>query len=108
MIGQISAENLAQQYNPINSHDVTANINKAPGKGKNGTEFKEILGGLISDVDRAQKEADLSLKSLAKGENTSVQDVVMKMEEADLSFKLMKEVRNKLLDAYKEIMSMQA
>lgn len=108
MIGQISPENFAQQFNQIKNLDTNADINKGLETGKTGTKFEEVLGGLISDVDQAQKEADLSLKSLAKGEDTSIQDVVMKMQEADLSFKLMKEVRNKLLDAYKEIMSMQA
>ena len=108
MIGQITSDDFAQQFNQINNIDPSQNINATQQAGKSGSEFQDILGGLISDVDQAQKEADLSLKSLAKGENTSIQDVVMKMEEADLSFKLMKEVRNKLLDAYKEIMSMQA
>ena len=68
--------------------------------------FDEVLNGLIKDVDMAQKEADLSIKQLAAGESTSIQDVVMKMEEADIAFSMMKEIRNKLLDAYKEVISM--
>ncbi|MCM8524900.1 MAG: flagellar hook-basal body complex protein FliE [Lentisphaeraceae bacterium] len=68
--------------------------------------FDKVLGDLISEVDVAQKEADVSIKQLAAGESTSIQDVVMKMEEADIAFQLMKEVRNKLLEAYKEVLSM--
>lgn len=105
MIDGISTNDFVQQFGQAGGAGQAAQSNQAP---QAGGEFKEILGNLISDVDQAQKEADLSLESLAKGENTSIQDVVMKMEEADLSFKLMKEVRNKLLDAYKEIMQMQA
>jgi len=104
MIGQISTDDFVRQFDQAGAGQA-AQSTPAP---QAGGEFKEILGNLISDVDQAQKSADLSLESLAKGENTSIQDVVMKMEEADLSFKLMKEVRNKLLDAYKEIMQMQA
>jgi len=104
MIGQISTDDFVRQFDQAGAGQA-AQSNPAP---QAGGEFKEILGNLISDVDQAQKSADLSLESLAKGESTSIQDVVMKMEEADLSFKLMKEVRNKLLDAYKEIMQMQA
>ncbi|MCM8542379.1 MAG: flagellar hook-basal body complex protein FliE [Lentisphaeraceae bacterium] len=68
--------------------------------------FDKVLGDLIKEVDVAQKEADVSIQQLAAGESTSIQDVVMKMEEADVAFQLMKEVRNKLLEAYKEVLSM--
>lgn len=70
-----------------------------------GADFKSVLGNLIEDVDNAQKEADVSLKKLATGETNSIQEVVMKMEQADVSFKMMLEIRNKLLQAYKDIMS---
>jgi|SaaInlStandDraft_1057018.scaffolds.fasta_scaffold44633_1 flagellar hook-basal body complex protein FliE len=73
---------------------------------KDAPAFDEVLSQLIQDVDVAQKEADTSIKQLASGESTSIQDVVMKMEEADVAFQLMKEVRNKLLEAYKEVLTM--
>ena len=73
-----------------------------------GADFKSVLGQLINDVDQAQKEADVSLKKLATGETNSIQEVVVKMEQADVSFKLTLEIRNKLLQAYKDIMSSQA
>ena len=66
--------------------------------------FKDVLSQLIGDVDSAQKQADVSLKQMAAGEdNVSIQDVVMKMEQADLSFEMMKTIRDKLLSAYKEV-----
>lgn len=68
--------------------------------------FDQVLNNLIKEVDVAQKEADVSIKQLAAGESTSIQDVVMKLEEADIAFQLMKEVRNKLLEAYKEVLQM--
>jgi len=68
--------------------------------------FQDALVNLITEVDQAQKAADVSLKTLAAGDSTSIQDVVMKLEQADLSFLLMKQVRDKLLQAYKEVMSM--
>ena len=108
MIEQISSDDFVRQFGQLNNAGSSAQSNSAPQGVQSGGEFKEILGNLISDVDEAQKVADLSLESLAKGENTSIQEVVMKMEEADLSFKLVKEVRNTLLEAYKEIMQMQA
>jgi flagellar hook-basal body complex protein FliE len=75
---------------------------KAP---EGGDDFAKLVEGLIKDVDKAQKNSDTSMKQLATGETTNIQDVVTKLEEADVAFQLMKEVRNKLLDAYKEVMS---
>ncbi len=70
------------------------------------TEFKDMLTKMIGDVDQSQKAADVSLKQMAAGDPSSnIQDVVLKMEQADLSFKLMKEIRDKLVGAYKEVMS---
>jgi len=83
---------------------------KTPGAGTAGgaPNFGEVLQGLISDVDQAQKQANVSLEKLATGETQSLQDVVMRMEEADLAFNMMKSIRDKLLAAYKEVMSMQS
>jgi flagellar hook-basal body complex protein FliE len=47
------------------------------------------------------------VKSLAQGEITDVHEVMLAMTRADLSFRMMLEVRNKLLEAYQEVMRMQ-
>lgn len=70
--------------------------------------FQDLFSRLIQDVDEAQKNADVSIQHLASGEpGTSIQDVVLKLEEADITFRLMKEIRDKLLSAYQEIVNMQ-
>ena len=72
------------------------------------SSFGNMLNNLLSEVNEAQQVADVSLQQLAAGEESaSLQDVVMKMEEADLTFSLMKEIRDKLINAYKETISMQ-
>ena len=109
MIDRISSDMLLQQMEQMKESVGGASSPGAVAP-QNETEgdFRKVLGKLISDVDSAQKDADVSLKGLATGETTSIQEVVMKMEQADISFKLMKEIRDKLLTAYKDIMSMQA
>lgn len=72
-----------------------------------GVPFSEMLGDLLNNVDQAQKQADESIQRLAAGDSVSLQDVVLRLEEADLTFRLMKEIRDKLISAYKEVMSMQ-
>ncbi len=101
LINQMSAESLVK---------VAEKFQEQVGVGKEGVDapaFEEVLQQLISDVDSAQKEADESIQSLVASEPTSIHDVVLKMEEADLAFKLMKEIRDKLVTAYKEVISMQ-
>ncbi len=70
--------------------------------------FQDMLKTLLTEVDQAQRAADTSIHQLVKGdEAASIQDVVVRLEEADLAFRLMKEVRDKLVQAYKEVVSSQ-
>ncbi len=69
--------------------------------------FKNLLQGLVSHVDTLQKDADASIRGLATGETTNVHDVTIKMEEAGIAFDLMMQVRNKLMEAYQELIKMQ-
>ncbi|OGV68541.1 MAG: flagellar hook-basal body complex protein FliE [Lentisphaerae bacterium RIFOXYA12_FULL_48_11] len=70
--------------------------------------FKDMLKGLVDKVDSLQKDADASIKGLVTGETTNLHDVKIKMEEAGVAFDLMMEIRNKLLDAYQQVMKMQS
>lgn len=76
-------------------------------KGSKDKAFGELVTDYLEEVNRLQKEADKSVFDLATGRTESLQDVVVAVNEADLSFRLMMQIRNKLLDAYREIMRMQ-
>ncbi|KJU84901.1 Flagellar hook-basal body complex protein FliE [Candidatus Magnetobacterium bavaricum] len=67
--------------------------------------FDTALKNAFSEVDAIQKEADKAIKELTTGGD--VTKAVLAMEKADMSFQLMLEVRNKLLNAYDEVMRMQ-
>ena len=69
--------------------------------------FGNVLQGMIDNVDSLQKEADASIRQLVAGEGVDVHNVAARMNEAEVAFDLMMEVRNKLLDAYRDIMKMQ-
>ena len=107
MVDRISSDMLLQQMEQMKESVSASSPGAVAPQNETEGDFKKVLGKLISDVDSAQKDADVSLKGLATGETSSIQEVVMKMEQADISFKLMKEIRDKLLTAYKDIMSMQ-
>ncbi len=76
------------------------------GNGQSGS-FTALLQESIAKVSEVQVNADRAIESLAKGEATNVHEAMIAVEEANLSFNMMLQVRNKLLAAYEEIMRMQ-
>jgi flagellar hook-basal body complex protein FliE len=79
----------------------------APGQAPQGTDFKGMLQNYVDQVNQLQTQADKAVVDLASGKMDNLHQVVAAIDEADLSFRLMMEIRNKLLDAYNEIMHMQ-
>ena len=71
---------------------------------KRRTDFAEILGKAIHEVDALQKESEAAQAGYAAGDPVDLHDVLIKIEEAEIAFKTMMEVRNKLVDAYREVM----
>src|SRR5574344_548298 len=69
--------------------------------------FKELLNGAINEVNDTQIEGYNSMRDIATGKVTNLQEAVQKIEEAELSLKLGLEVKNKAINAYREIMRMQ-
>jgi flagellar hook-basal body complex protein FliE len=66
-----------------------------------------MLGKLVSEVNAQQLNANQSVNALQSGANVPLHQAVISMEEASVSFQLMAEVRNRLLESYQEIMRMQ-
>ncbi len=68
--------------------------------------FQKALQEALDEVNSLQHQADRAVKELAVGETQDLHKTMIMLEKADLSFRLMMQVRNKLLDAYQEIMRM--
>ncbi len=82
------------------------------GKGGLNTEkpekaFGEVLKESITEVNRLQNEADKAAKDLALGRAENIHDVMIAMEKASVSFRMMMQVKNKMIEAYQEVMRMQ-
>ena len=75
--------------------------------GKAAHPFADVLASSLDEVNTLQQKADAAATSLATGDTMSLHDTMIAMEQADLSFRLMMQVRNKIVDAYQEIMRMQ-
>ncbi len=69
--------------------------------------FSSMLGKMVSDVNAEQTVSAQAVSALQSGQNVPLHQAVIAMEEANVSFQLMVEVRNRLMDAYQEIMRMQ-
>jgi flagellar hook-basal body complex protein FliE len=71
-----------------------------------GADFGSMLKDAIGTLDSLGQQADDSSLKLATGQPVDIHDVMLNSEQASLGFQLALQVRNKLVDAYSEIMRM--
>ncbi len=71
------------------------------------TGFAEMLSDAVAQTNKAQLNADSSAVALQTGKAENLHEVMLSMEEADISMRLLVQMRNKALDAYQEVMRMQ-
>ena len=69
--------------------------------------FSDTIKDFLDAVNKDQKEASQSVEDFITGESETLADAMTKLEEANLSFQLMLEIKNKLVDAYNELNRMQ-
>jgi len=79
---------------------------KLQGPGREEKSFGQILKESVEEVNRLQGAANKAIEELATGETKNIHETMIALEKAGISFKLMLEVRNKILDAYREVMRM--
>jgi len=72
-----------------------------------GSSFGGLLSQMVRDVNAKQGVAAQALQDLQSGHNVSLHQAMIAMEEAGVSFQLMVEVRNRLLESYQELMRLQ-
>lgn len=70
-------------------------------------KFSEALSNAISDLNKSQVQSDVVTEKFIKGEITDIHDVMIAAQKASVTRQAAIEVRNKVIDAYKEIMRMQ-
>ena len=71
------------------------------------SSFSDVLRKSVEKVNTLQKQADAAINDLVVGDNKDIVQTMIMMEKADVSFRLMMQVRNKIIQAYEEIMRMQ-
>jgi len=93
----------SQELEKLNSDSAPQAAASAPG----GSSFQNLLGNFVGEVNGQQNAAGDAIAGLLGGKNVSLHQAMISMEEASISFQMMVEVRNKLLDSYQELMRMQ-
>ncbi len=68
-----------------------------------GESFKQMLLDSIQQVNALQQDADRSVEALATGEDINPAEVLVAVQKADMAFRMLLQVRNKLLQAYDEV-----
>ncbi|MCH2533315.1 MAG: flagellar hook-basal body complex protein FliE [Bdellovibrionales bacterium] len=93
--GNTSSEIQSKKNSPLNA--------KESGDGS----FANSLNDAITKVNDMQVNSNQMMEKLATGETKNIPEVMVAAEKADIALKLMVQVRNKMIDAYQEIMKMQ-
>ena len=78
---------------------------EAKGVEKAGASFTDTLGKAVGELDKLQGEADQQARLVADGAG-NLHEVAISLEKADVAMRLAMKVRNKIVDAYNEIMRM--
>ena len=90
------------------TQSISANQNLQTSQtGEAGTSFANMLKSLAQDVSVKSAQAGQAVQGVLAGEGVPLHQAVIAAEEASVSFQLMVEVRNKLLESYQELMRMQ-
>jgi len=69
--------------------------------------FESTLNEFVGNVNDLQNSANDAIDKMASGQSADVHEVMVAVEKAKVSFDLLLQIRNKMLDAYKQIMQMQ-
>ena len=103
-VGQGFGSSEAQRSNgvdfvPIDKTNPTDRVT-APG-------FSQMFESFVQGVDQKKKISAKETQDLILGRSDNIHEAVVKSQEAGVAFNLMIEVRNKLVESYKELMRMQ-
>ena len=93
---------LRPEFQPNGTEKIGGNRAGAGGDAAGDASFKDVLKKSIQEVNELQKEADEAIQDLALGKRDDYSGVITAVQKADIAFRTLMQVRNKLIDAYQE------
>ena len=105
----IDTRNIDQMLSELRSAAATAQGKPAQGgQAAGGADFSQVLKSTIEQVNEAQQQAHQMTQDFAAGKSdVNLQDVMVNLQKASMSFQQMVQVRNRLVSAYRDIINMQ-
>jgi flagellar hook-basal body complex protein FliE len=91
----------------VQNRDESTSLQDLEAASSSPSSFAQMIEKSIERVNTLQQKADHSVKELIAGRTKNIHGTMLDLERADLSLKLLMQVRNKIMDAYKEIIRMQ-
>jgi len=91
---------------PISSATLPETIRPA-GQAKSTGSFQDVFAAAINTVESANQNASASVGRFLSGEGEELHTTILATQQAELSFELFMQARNKAVSAYTEIMRMQ-
>ena len=82
-------------------------LTAATGVSAGPSDFGQILQSTINQVEQTHKTANDAIGKFLSGEEGELHNTVLATQKADLQFEMFMQVRNKVVNAYQEIMRMQ-
>lgn len=98
---------ISETLNSIKLNDTSNVNNKNINTNGSDKSFEKMLKDAVNEVNDQQVQGYNAMEGIATGKVTNLQQAVQQIEEAELSLKLALEVKNKAINAYKEVMKMQ-
>ena len=80
---------------------------QTPGVSSQPGAFQNVLNGAIQTIESAQTDASSAVQQFLTGQNEELHTAALAVQKAQMSFELGLQVRNKVVDAYQQIMQMQ-
>jgi len=103
-IGKVIQPNQLPKIGTIQSGEFSSKIGL--NKDKPGETFSDMMVNGIKKVDATVKEYEALSNQFASGEKINLHELILKGEHADLSLRLMSVIKNKVVQAYTEVMRM--
>ena len=85
--------------------NVNTKLNNIESKSE-GVSFADFLNNAVSDVNKLQLESEQLNEAFAMGKNDNIHQVMIAAEKADIALQFTVQIRNKILEAYQEIIKM--
>ena len=97
----------ANRFLETGSLDKSVKLDSTSSSSAAGPSFADTLKEAVNNVNELHLDADRKAQELATGKTDDIASVMIATEKADIALRAMVQVRNKIIDAYQEIMKMQ-